>query len=258
MRIILAILLSLISFSAAQAQCNLNGQTTPAGLGNFFVMDSESLFDPMDTNYILPSGNDFDTNIISRTSAEALQRRTEAFDFINTKYGVDWNTGIQIDANNWVSPDGNLILTYTAVDPRFNQRIYYSGGDDVPRDGWLVHEARYTMIVVGPQATFFGTWGTAAGELVPRGTTVADGEFLVERVVSCQPSGTQADEIHLRYQTDDPFVPDFLNRAAIEYDITTISGIASPTGTAIGRIELNNLTGGLVHTRVKTIFQFDQ
>ena len=253
---LLILLLVALPASFVEAQCNFAGQTTPAGLGNFFVMDSESVFDPMDPNYELPSGNDFDTNIVGRTAGQAATRRADAFNFINTKYGFDWNSGIQIDANNWVSPDGNMILTYTATDSRFNQRVVYSGGDNVPQSGWVVHEARYTMIVIGPSATFFGTWGGAGGELVPQGTTVADGEFLFDTVVPCLPNGTQSGLIHLRYQTDDPFVPDFQNRAAVEYDITTVSGISSPLGQAVGRIELNYLTGGLLQTRVKTIFKF--
>ena len=127
----------------------------------------------------------------------------------------------------------------------------------VPQNGWIVNEARYAMIVLGPQATFFGTWGGAGGELVPQATTVADGEFLVETSVACMTGGPQLGTIHMRYQTDDPFVPDFQNRAAFEYDITVVSGVASTAGTAVGRIELNNLSGGLLHARAKTIFKLN-
>ena len=240
-----------------QAQCNYAGQTTPAGNTNFFVMDAESIFDPMDPMYALPSGFDFDTTVMGRTPAQIAARQAQAFSFFLTKYGIDWSLGIPIDANNWISPDGNIILTYTGVDSRFNQKVYYSGGDMVPQDGWVVHEARYAMIVVGPSATFFGTWGGAGGQLVPQATTTADGEYFIETEVACLPMGTQTGTIHLRYQTDDPFLPDFQNRAAFEYDITTVSGITSTNGTAVGRLELNYLTGGLLHARVKNIIKMN-
>ena len=194
---------------------------------------------------------------MGRDAAAIATRQAQAFDFFLTTYGIDWSLGIPVDANNWVSPDGSMILAYTATDPRFNQRIVYSGGDNVPQDGWVVHEARYTMIVIAPSALFFGTWGGAGGELVPQATTVADGEFLIETTVPCLPTGTQTGTIHLRYQTDDPFVPDFQNRAAFEYDITTVSGIPSVSGTAVGRIELNHLLGGLLQARTKTIFKLN-
>jgi len=67
----------------------------------------------------------------------------------------------------------------------------------------------------------------------------------------CSSAGTQSSLIHLSYKTDEPFVPDFLNRAAIDYEVTPISGVSATTGQATGRIELNIIQGDLIQAIVK-------
>ena len=86
---------------------------------------------------------------------------------------------------------------------------------------------------------------------------MTDGEWIFEKTVPCKnssddrPAGTQSSTIHLRYQTDAPFVPDFLGRAALEYDVTPVSGVSASSGRAVGRFELNLLTGDLIQSVVK-------
>ncbi len=252
-----SVLVLLSDPASGQVVCNENGQTTPNGLGNFFIMNADGVFDPMDIFYELPPGSTFDVGVLGRTPAEAAQRQQDAYSFFLNKYGIEFNGGVVNPDGTVLSTDGGAILFHTAVDSRWNQRVIYSGGDVVPLDGWVVEEARYAASVVSPGYVLTGTWGGAGGEPVPYGTTMADGEWVFRKVVPCfnssDGSAAADDEsiIHLRYQTDYPFVPDFLNRAAVEYDITPISGVSSTRGVAIGRIELNHLAGDLIQAIVK-------
>jgi hypothetical protein len=253
---LLAATISFPSISHAQVSCNLNGQTTPAGLSGFLVMDAEGVFDPMTSNYVLPPGNDFDVNVLGRTPAQISSRQLAAFNFFLTRFGVDFFAGTPLGDGTVLSADGNVLLFHTSIDPRWKQRIIYSGGDEVPQVGWPVHEARYAATVISGTHTLTGTWG-GAGELVPLGTTMADGEWVIEREVPCvndsdgSSAGTQSSLIHLGYRTEIPFVPDFLNRAAIDYEVTPISGVSATTGQATGRIELNIIQGDLIQAIVK-------
>jgi len=241
----------------AQVECNFAGQTTPGGLNNFFVINADGVFDPATSNYQLPPGSDFDVNILGRNTAASLARRNDAYMFFLSEYGIDFFGGTTNPDGTVLSVDGNVLLFHTAIDPRWDQQVIYSGGDMVPPDGWVVHEARYAATVIGPVATFTGVWGGAGGELVPNGATVTDGEWVFEKEVPCRntadnsSAGTQSSRIHLRYQTDVPFIPDFRGRAAVDYNITPISGVSATTGTAIGRVELNILTGDLIQAIVK-------
>lgn len=240
----------------AQVTCNQNPQTTPQGLKNFFIMNSDGVFDPMTTLYQLPSGSSFDTGVLSRTPAEIVQRRTDAYNYFLATFGIDFFSGTPNADGTVLSADGNVLLFHTAVDPRWSQKIIYSGGDNISRDGWIVHEARYAASVISSSFTATGTWG-GAGVPLPFGATMADGEWVFDRVVPCtnDADGSAAPEetstIHIRYQTQNPFIPDFQNRAAIEYDLFTVSGISSTTGRAVGRIELNQLPGDLIQAIVK-------
>jgi len=173
----LMLTLSYPSVSQAQVSCNVAGQTTPAGLSGFLVMDAEGVFDPMTPNYVLPPGSDFDTNILGRTPAQAASRQLQAFNFFLTRFGVDFFAGTPLGDGTVLSADGNVLLFHTSIDPRWKQRIIYSGGDEVPETGWAVHEARYAATVLSGTHTLTGTWG-GAGELVPQGTTMADGEWV--------------------------------------------------------------------------------
>jgi len=244
------------SVSQAQVSCNVDGQTTPSGMSGFLVMDAEGVFDPMTPNYVLPPGSDFDVNILGRTPAQAASRQLQAYNFFLTRFGVDFFNGVPLGDGTVLSADGNVLLFHTSVDPRWGQKIIYSGGDVVPQVGWAVHEARYAATVISGTHTLTGTWG-GAGELVPLGTTMADGEWAIEREVPCindsdgSSAGTQTSLIHLGYKTDQPFVPDFLNRAAIDYEVTPISGVSATAGQATGRIELNIIQGDLIQAIVK-------
>lgn len=243
-------------FTLAQVTCNENGQTTPEGLGSFFVLNADGVFDPMTAEYELPDGSTFDVDVLSRTQAEIDARKSEAYDFFLDFYGIDFFSGTVNPDGSVLSSDGGVILYHTAVDSRWNQRVIYSGGDEVPEEGWVVHEARFSASVLIDGYPLTGSWG-GPGEPVPYGTTIANGEWVFEKVVPCtfDSDGSSAPDqnsrIHLSYRNDIPFVPDFLNRAAVEYEVETVSGLSSRSGEAIGRIELNILPGNLIEAIVK-------
>ena len=154
-----AALCALPSAAAAQVVCNYAGQTLPAGLSNFFALSADGVFDPMSANYQLPPGSDFDSNAAGRNAAQAGVRRTEAYTFFLDKYGIDFFAGTTNADGTVTSADGDVLLFHTAVDPRFKQRVIYSGGDMVPEEGWVVHEGRYAASVIVSNHSLTGSWG---------------------------------------------------------------------------------------------------
>jgi hypothetical protein len=208
------------------------------------VFMANGVFDPGDTEYVAPTAEDFDREIMQRDDDEIEQRRQEAVDYFLERFGVDFS-----DAD--IAQDGAIILLHVYQDPRWNYRCYKLPCRYVPRSGYVVHDAQYVMAVVAPNATFYGSWGGEEGTEVPGGSVAVNGEYLIQGSRRFRPGSRR--NMHIRFVSVSPI----FNAASgdIKFDCLLTD---SPwgLGAAIGRQESNVLSDGTVQIAIQNVLQF--
>ncbi len=249
-------------------------QTTPAGLTNFFVLSSEDTFNDPALNTFDPTvnteidGDRFDIDIMLRNVASQVAQRQLALDYFLNQFGVSFSTLVAADSGHtqksWGSNDGNWLLLHYTIEPRYNQRIVYSGGETVPTDGWEVNQGYYRMMAISDTATTNGAWGDAATRTVQQFTFADYGEMRIQKRLPCVTSGFQTSTIDLNYETIRPTFPDVLanygsaygyqgTRANIDYNIYRES--TALTGKARGRLELKAESGDDYTAQVRMVLK---
>ncbi len=251
-------------------------QTTPTGLTNFFVLSSEESFNaPSFSTFDVvanPSidGDRFDIDKMGRSVAAQIVQRQLAVDYFVNQFGVNFSTTVNADTNHtqksWVSNDGKWKMYHFTIEPRYNQRIVYSGGEYVPTDGWKVNQGFYRMMAESGNntASTTGAWGELVTRTVLDSTFADFGEMRIEQRLPCVTSGFQTSNIDLNYESIRPTFLDVLsrfgssygylgNRANIDYNIYKES--TALTGKARGRVELKSFGSNNYTAQVRIVLK---
>ena len=232
--------------NSALSECNWAPHATPDGNNRYYVLKADSNYDPNDSGYTAPDANYFDTVLMGRNSAEVQARRDLAVSYFQNLLGLDFSSGDSLQG-------GKIILEHLMTDPRTNKRVHFSGGEMLPTDGWVVHEAEYRVTVVGAFAVFYGTWGTVDGSFVPNGATASHGEYLVEVRIPCRnPTSEQLSTVHMYYEYQGPALADFLDRQFYDLELS----MPSEAGTAYGTKRYISETNGTLTYRERSIMKF--
>jgi hypothetical protein len=246
---LLAALLTLIIHTPGRlkAECNWAPQPLPAGVAQQYVLNIDHQFTPP-VDYELPSGADFDANVMGRDSVQSLARRQQAVDFFLSEYGIDFSAGD-------TDPSGSVALIYTMVDSAWLPKVVHSGGDMVLEAGWQLHEARYVMTVLSP-TMLHGTFGGIDGVMAPFGTTAVFGEWVMETRTPCRnPDSEQTGQRYFQFQSRYPFLPDFFGGAGVDY---VVRDSVNNLGRAQGSLTLRYLSNGDLHAIAKMVVRFPE
>jgi len=190
--------------------CNVNPWLAPTGTSAMMVVESNSgVFDPNDSAFTPPTGNDFDTIIMGRDASGAAARRMLAVNFFDTTYGADFSGGD-------ISDDGQFLLIHTMIDPRYEYKLRASSDFTVDSAGGEVYIGAYIMVVnfmnpvIAAQgyATIYGTYGGGSGQLVPIGAAAVHGEILAVTPTDCTDGSNQIESFYVSFESDNPV---FLN-----------------------------------------------
>lgn len=164
----------------------------PAGYQKFLVYMANGTFNPNDPNYTAPTGEFFQKQIMGRSDAQIADQRAQALAFFKQRFGLD-------------PANGDVQITMSMLDPRYNYRAYVVGGETVPSTGWVVRDGGFNAVVT-KDTVLHGTYGGAAGKPVPAGTAVTFGDYNIDRR---DPGGQSRPPLLLHYQSETPItVPD--------------------------------------------------
>lgn len=205
---------------------------------------ANGIFDAADPTYTPPTADDFDRVIMGRDDAAVAARKQEAIDYFQERFGVDFS---QAD----FAQGGSIALLHTLNDPRWNYRCYRLPHRPVPPEGLIVNDAQYVMAVVGPEATLYGSWGGAAGTVVPGGTVAVNGEYLIQG--SRRYRVRDPRNIHIRFASVSPIFNAISGN--IKFDCRLQSDYFG-TGVALGRQEFYLLSDGMTQIAINNVLQF--
>jgi len=247
-KIFLSIFLFSLGSSFSYAQCNVKAQPMPNGHSSYYVFNTDASF-AAPANYAPPSGLAFDANVLDRTVAESLARRSEAVDYFLSQYGIDFTSSD-------TAQGGNIVLYHTMNDLNWKMRTVFSGGQEVPQDGWETFESRWWFTVVGQDARLFGAWGGAGGIGVRQGTAATFGEWVINTEIPCESGPPERKAIYMSFKSEMPIFPDYLGRGAFEF---VVEGDPGTDGVANGVSDLRfdpNVPGN-IRVISKVIVRFE-
>ena len=228
--------------------CNDTPWPAPDGFDNYISMSFEETF-ARPGIFTFPSGDDFD-NYLNRTAPQKLVKKTKAYDFFDSEYGLDFSAETPVPGGI-IDSSGNVFLRHISFDPDFDANIYAASGYKVHESSGDLRAGIYQAIVVNdPGATFYGVWGGVGGVFVPLGTVVEFGEYELEIPYQCTDNDTEdfvnSDTFLVEFRSEKPSLADldYFNGTyyidipqLFEYTVTN----DSPNfvgGTIIGRSEI--------------------
>ena len=173
--------------------CNQSPSVAPSGYTAYITASIEKSIPSLDP---LPGGEAFDTYVDSLPqyvrSTNAL--RSNAEQFFLSEYGIDFT-----DNADTLSADGNfelLFLSYsteTGASNDLDPRIHNASGYNLTNAGGKLHAGIYYAVfnnIAETETPLTGVWG-GAGIMVPIGTLVDYGEYLLEFQVACSDNDTE-------------------------------------------------------------------
>jgi len=144
---------------------------TPAGYDKSLTFIADGVYSSPDGTILVDGlagdGVDFHMNIMGRSSAELQDRRNEALQFFEERFGL---------TND--DPD-NLLFSGYEVSPLNQLTAYISTRERVARDGWHVFDGGHQYVVLNPEGMVLG--GDFEGVHVPQFATFVYGEYKVMR-----------------------------------------------------------------------------
>ena len=283
---VLVVCLVLLPVLRISAQCNpgaVEGQTLPGiptQLSNFYIIHSDNTF--TDPDFTEPLwGGFFDVDVMGRNSTQIATQKAAAISFFNTRFGVDFSSGISVDVNGdlnneLITPDGKFLLQYfmtpdsydNGTKPAdFGQKVIFSGGETVPASGWQVREGYYKMTALVDGATIAGTYASSAEvqTAYPGATNlpVIFGTFAVfgeYRIVYASPCSGNID---LNYSSIRPTYPDVFSTslglpptATFDYDVS-FDPSNGRTGIARGTAKVKNISGNTYLSTIRIIIKMN-
>ena len=215
--------------------CNENPWLAPVPTLGTVVMSAHGQFTDS-ISFLPPSGADFDAIIMGRSAADVQIRRQQAFDFFLNNYGVDWSTSTQIDPATWISASGDMLLIHAMTDPRYDYKMNATSDRRLHPANGEVFEGAYLMVVISPAGSIFhGSWGGAAGEFVPQGAAVVNGEIFSTVPVLCNDGTVDPETFYMLYQSLVPTMNNPQDKVLYNDEIVTNDRYTSSAAFALSR-----------------------
>jgi len=126
----------------------------------FVSVDGSFLVDGL----IQGDGLNFHSNVMGRSEEEINVSMQEAKDFFIQRFGLDLISG-------------DIYFSGFEATPDINYHVVLSSGENVPPEGWVVHDGGWIAAVVNPAGVDLG--GEYTGTHVPPGTMFVKGNYKI-------------------------------------------------------------------------------
>ena len=230
----------------------------------YISTQANGIYDPLDPDFVPPTGDDFDTLIMGRTAEEAAAFKEQARAFLAERFGLDF-------AQDDITPDFAVVLQHIFTDPRQDYSATYIAGREFHPEQWVLYDGLWAAIVIDPTgATVHGTYGGAAGRVIPFGGAMVFGEYVIVhphhplaglfgmRTGGGHPAtfrGRRA-PVHIQYQSEKPVIPPLDPTAAATFDCRALSAEFGQ-GIILGRGSFPlPLADGNVQTNIRSVMTF--
>lgn len=222
---------------------DVQSASTPDGFDKYLVYMAAGVYDPADPDFVPPSGDFFQREIMGRTDEEIEEDKDNAIAFFAERFGIDVE-----------DPASGVMFISFMLDPRNEYRAYTISRAGVPPSGYVVRDGGYMVSVMNPAGIDLG--GEFAGTHVPMGSIVVFGDYNIKR--GKQKHGHRHGHgknknIIIHYQSLLPILPpNDLGVMPFICEITSEWG----TGRAQGISASITLGDGRTHANIRNVLTF--
>jgi hypothetical protein len=164
--------------------------STPQGFQRVGLLIAAGKYQtPSDQSVLVPF---YQHTLMGWTDAQVEQQRQMAISYFNARFGLT-----------------NTNPGFSVFDPKNNYRAYLLTGYAVPNEGFVVRDGSFTAVLT-QDTVLHGTFGGAAGILVPAGTAVTWGYYniLISKEEKSENFFDTGKSIIVHFESQTPIVPD--------------------------------------------------